>query len=103
MQKSLAAIGAVALCAAAVSVPALASSSNSTLAPVASLQTAVPVRSMERREAHPDIRKAITALESAKRDLQRANHDFGGHRVDALAACDKAIYQLRIALQYDKR
>ncbi|HZE07983.1 MAG TPA: hypothetical protein VE110_04425 [Gemmatimonadaceae bacterium] len=104
MQKSLAAIGAgLALCAAAVSVPALASSSNSALAPVAPLQTAVPVRAQERREAHPEIRRAITALESAKKDLQRANHDFGGHRVDALAACDKAIYQLKLALQYDKR
>jgi hypothetical protein len=57
----------------------------------------------ERREPHPEIRKAITALERAKSDMQHASHDFGGHRVAALAACDKAIEQLRLALQYDKR
>jgi len=57
----------------------------------------------ERREPHPEIRKAITALERAKYDMQHASHDFGGHRVAALAACDKAIEQLRLALQYDKR
>jgi hypothetical protein len=56
-----------------------------------------------RREAHPEIRKAIAALERAKKDMQRASHDFGGHRADALAACDKAIEQLKLALQYDKR
>jgi len=53
-------------------------------------------------ERHPEIRKAITALESAKVDLKRAAHDFGGHREAALDACDKAIAQLRLALQYDR-
>lgn len=57
----------------------------------------------ERREAHPEIRKAITQLERAKYDMQHAAHDFGGHRVAAIAACDKAIEELRLALQYDKR
>jgi hypothetical protein len=68
-------------------------------------QAATPARqaAAARRERHPEIRKAITALEHAKTDLQRANHDFGGHRAEALAACDKAIEQLRLALQYDKR
>lgn len=55
-----------------------------------------------RRERHPEIRKAIAALEGAKRALQDGAHDFGGHRLDALAACDNAINQLRIALQYDR-
>jgi cysteine sulfinate desulfinase/cysteine desulfurase-like protein len=56
----------------------------------------------EGREAHPAIRAAIQALERAKADLQHASHDFGGHREDALKACDQAIQQLRQALQYDK-
>lgn len=56
-----------------------------------------------RAERHPEIRRAIAALEAAKRAMQSANHDFGGHRVDALAACDNAIAQLRLALQFDKR
>ena len=54
------------------------------------------------RERHPEIRHALMALEKAKQHLQVANHDFGGHRVEALAACDQAIAQLKLALQYDK-
>ena len=49
---------------------------------------------------HPALRAAITALERAKADMQAAAHDFGGHRVEAIAACDAAIAQLRLALQY---
>ncbi len=32
--------------------------------------------------------------------MQAAAHDFGGHRQDALTACDNAIAQLKLALQY---
>ena len=46
-------------------------------------QQAVPVRAAVARERHPEIRKAIAALERAKTDLKRANHDFGGHRAEA--------------------
>lgn len=54
-------------------------------------------------ERHPEIRAAIRSLERAKADLQRASHDFGGHRADALKATDEAIKQLRLALEYDKK
>jgi len=54
------------------------------------------------REAHPQINAAIRALENAKDHLQKAAHDFGGHRVEAIAAIDKALEQLRLALQFDK-
>ena len=66
------------------------------------VQQGVPARKAAARERHPEIRKAIDALERAKTDLKRANHDFGGHREAALDACDKAITQLRLALQYDR-
>jgi hypothetical protein len=49
---------------------------------------------------HPAIRGAIMALERAKAEMQAANHDFGGHREQALLACDAAIAQLRLALQF---
>ena len=54
-------------------------------------------------EKHPEIRAAIRSLERAKLDLQRADHDFGGHRADALRATDEAIRQLKLALEYDKK
>jgi hypothetical protein len=64
--------------------------------------TAGLAAAQERREQHPKIRAAIRALQQAKDDMQHAAHDFGGHRVDALRACDQAIEQLRLALNYDK-
>ena len=54
-------------------------------------------------EQHPHIRAALHELEEAKKELQTAAHDFGGHRAEALEAVDNAIKQLRQALQYDKK
>ena len=53
-------------------------------------------------EHHPEIRRAIDALVAAKSDLQRADHDFGGHRLAAIDAIDHALDQLRLCLQYDR-
>ncbi|HXW96097.1 MAG TPA: hypothetical protein VEI47_00825 [Gemmatimonadales bacterium] len=53
-------------------------------------------------EPHPEIKAALGALARAKSHLQKAAHDFGGHRVDAIAAIDKAEEQLKLALQFDK-
>lgn len=56
-----------------------------------------------KREAHPRIRAAITALEAAKAEMKTAAHDFGGHREAALKECDAAIAELRLALQFDRK
>ncbi len=53
-------------------------------------------------EPHPEIRDAIQSLRAARNHLEHANHDFGGHRVDAIKAIDEAIAQLQTCLQYDK-
>ena len=53
-------------------------------------------------EPHPEINSAIVALERAKFHLMHAAHDFGGHRVAAIAAIDRALRQLRLALQFDR-
>src|SRR5262249_42846697 len=47
---------------------------------------AVPVSAGSAGERHPNIRRAVNALERAKTDLQNAAHDFCGHRVEALEA-----------------
>ena len=57
----------------------------------------------EAQERHPEIRRAIAALERAKDYMQHAAHDFGGHRAEALEDCERAIRQLQLALQFDKR
>lgn len=54
-------------------------------------------------ERHPQINAAIRSLERAKDHLQKAAHDFGGHRVEAIQAIDAAIAQLKTCLQYDKK
>jgi hypothetical protein len=50
---------------------------------------------------HPEIRDALDSLERAKVHLHDARHDFGGHRVDAIAAIDAAERQLNICMKYD--
>lgn len=76
-------------------------------ASIALAQPGAPPRPMrrdrdDRRERHPELRRALSALESARTDLQRGSHDFGGHRVKALAATQRAIAEIHQALQYDK-
>jgi len=53
-------------------------------------------------ERHPEIREALEALRRAKGHMEHAAHDFGGHRVEAIEATDRAIKQLEICLKYDK-
>ena len=72
------------------------------LAAVGLMMCVVTPAFAQTKERHPKIRAAIVALEAAKKEMQGAAHDFGGHRVEALADCDKAIEQLRICQQYDK-
>jgi hypothetical protein len=52
------------------------------------------------RAAHPRIVKAINAIEDAVAYMRAAPHDFGGHRVEAIADCEKALKQLREALKF---
>ena len=54
------------------------------------------------REAseHPNIANAIEALQAAIADMQRAPHDFGGHKAKAIEASERAIKQLKLALAY---
>lgn len=52
------------------------------------------------RAMHPRLAAAITALRDARAYLAEAPHDFGGHKADAMRACDDAIRQLNLALAY---
>jgi hypothetical protein len=54
-------------------------------------------------ERHPRIHRAIGAIHAAIDELKAAPHDFGGHREAAVDACQKAVEQLKLALQYDKK
>jgi hypothetical protein len=58
----------------------------------------------QKGEVHPVIRAAIKDLERAKGSLQnRADNDFGGHRVKAIEAIDEALQQLKLALEFEPK
>jgi hypothetical protein len=61
------------------------------------------VQAKEGKERHPHIRAAIHELREAKKELEIADHDFGGHRKEAVQAVDVAIRQLEKALKYDRK
>ena len=54
------------------------------------------------RPKRPRIHEALRALCNAREDLQDAARQFGGHRVSALQAVDRAIAELDLALEYDR-
>jgi hypothetical protein len=54
-------------------------------------------------ERHPHIHAAIKALQKARNELTTASHDFGGHRVAAIASLDNAANQLQTCLKYPKK
>jgi hypothetical protein len=56
----------------------------------------------QKNERHPHIRAAIHELKEAKKELEKADHDFGGHRKEAIEAIDVALKQLQKALKFDK-
>ena len=60
---------------------------------------------MDGRDDHdryPTLRRAIDALQDARRDIAGDRGDFGGHRRDALEAIDRATDQLRMAIDSDR-
>ena len=69
---------------------------TSSLAPL----TAAAETPKQEKSAHPNIAKAIDALDVAIRDLKKAPDDFGGHKADAIRASEEAVRQLRAALDY---
>jgi hypothetical protein len=53
------------------------------------------------REPQPEMTAALQNLREAKRDLESASHDKGGHRVNALQHVQQAIAEVEAGIQYD--
>jgi hypothetical protein len=87
--------------AAALTAPALVVAQQPVPAPAVGGAASRPMRA--RGERHPEIRRALRALENARVALQNGAQDFGGHREAALDATNNAIKQLQLALQSDRR
>jgi hypothetical protein len=56
----------------------------------------------EAKEHHPRIHEALQELAAAKVELEKADHDLGGHRADAVKAVERATRQLEKALEFAK-
>ncbi|HXZ79408.1 MAG TPA: hypothetical protein VEG30_05715 [Terriglobales bacterium] len=54
-------------------------------------------------ENQPHMRAALDALQTAKKELQEAEHDKGGHRAQALQLVDQAIQQVKMGINYGKK
>jgi hypothetical protein len=54
-------------------------------------------------ERHPEMHRALHALQNAKRDLEHAAHDYGGHRAKAVELTNQAINEIKEGLEYDRK
>ncbi len=80
------------------------SGTERSLAPQQPTQAGPPQgRGKGRRERHPNLVAARRKLEAAKQDLQKADKDFGGHRVAAIKSIDEALEHIRQAENYDRQ
>lgn len=77
--------------------PAAAAGPKAPTAPVAAV-AAVPAVAAGVPERHPHIDEALEAMRSAKKHLETAEHDFGGHRAKAIEHLNRAIREAEICM-----
>ena len=67
----------------------------------------MPPRPQHGKGQHPGrfpmMMRARHQLQAAKASLQHAAHDFGGHRVKAIAAIDAALKEIELGMQAEKK
>src|SRR5438067_13796094 len=66
--------------------------------PLLLVAPAAPVAPAAGPDRHPHIDEALEAMRGAKRQLETAEHDFGGHRVKAIEHLNQAIREAEICL-----
>lgn len=54
-------------------------------------------------EKQPHMMKSLALLEDAKRQLESATHDKGGHRVKAIELVNAAIGEVKAGIAFDER
>jgi hypothetical protein len=52
-------------------------------------------------EKQPHMQHALQALESARAQLETAEHDKGGHRTKAIELINHAIAEVQAGIEYD--
>lgn len=54
-------------------------------------------------EKQPMMRSALEKLEDARKNLENATADKGGHRVKALALVNDAIKEVKAGIEFDNK
>ena len=62
-----------------------------------------PPPSKNEKEPHPEMMRAKKQLEAAKDSLQKAAHDYSGHRVKAIGLIDQALKEINAGIASDKK
>jgi hypothetical protein len=52
-------------------------------------------------EKQPHMQRALQALENARAQLEKAEHDKGGHRAKAIELINQAIVEVQAGIEYD--
>ena len=72
-----------------------------TILPAAALATAFSARAEAADQ--PQMQAALSSLRAAKRHLDKATTDKGGHRARALELVNQAIDEVEKGIRYDRR
>jgi hypothetical protein len=67
-----------------------------------SAQSRGPKQPLPQKQSNSILQQAITQLHSTNMALKGADHDYGGHRGEAMGAIHAAVKQLKVALKYEK-
>ena len=73
----------------------------STILPAAVLAVVLPGRAKAADQPH--MQAALDALKNARRELEAATTDKGGHRAKALTLVNDAIAQVQKGIAFDRR
>jgi hypothetical protein len=73
-----------------------------TILPAALLGLLLPTRGRAAAD-QPHMKAALDALRTAKRELEAASNDKGGHRAKAIEHVDAAINQVERGMEFDRR
>jgi hypothetical protein len=60
-------------------------------------------KAMNFQEKHPHMKGAKVKLEEAKNQLQKAEHDYNGHRTKAVGYIDQAIKEINEGIASEKK
>jgi len=74
-----------------------------TIMPAALVGFAFPLRAKAAVADQPHMQAALDALRVAKRELEQATTDKGGHRARAMGLVNQAIAQVEKGIEFDRR